>query len=182
MNVNALQMVALGLGGVGVVAGMWAQKFPERTQEFCRGFPRNERIGRVLMLVDMAWSLYLFHKMNLGGWNQIKPVTYALSPLIYWFIITYVNQYLGARSLALFLILAAKPLVWICFLRDEPSRLVITTLAYVWVVLGICFFAAPHWLRDVIHFWQASPGRWAFGCRAKVVAGLGLIALGLFVY
>jgi hypothetical protein len=82
----------------------------------------------------------------------------------------------------LFLILAAKPVTQICFLRDEPSRLVLTTLAYFWVALGICFFSAPHWMRDVIAFWQARPSRWIWGCRSKVAFGALLIGLALFAF
>ncbi len=179
---NALKMVALGLGGIGVVGGAWALRFPKEAQDFLRKLPRNEMVGRVLMLVDVAWSIWLFNKMDLGGWNWAKQPVTVLSPFIYLYIIFLVNNYLGARSLALFMILLAKPVVNICFLRDEPSRLVITTLAYVWVVAGICIFSVPHWLRDWIGYWEASATRWAWGCRAKVAFGCLLIALGIFAY
>ena len=175
-------MIAVGIGGLGVAGGVWSLRFPQKAQRFCRELPQNEEIGRVLMLINVVWSLILFNQMDLGGWNRVKPVIYALSPLIYWFIIRYVNNYLGARSLAWFLILVAKPVVKICYLRSEPSSLVLTTLAYIWVIMGIIFFSVPHWFRDWMAFWQANPNRWTWGCRSKVVLGCGLIALGIFIY
>jgi hypothetical protein len=179
---HALSAVALCLGVFGLVGGIWALRSPDSAQRFCRGFPRNENIGRILILIDLVWSLLLLEMMNLGGWNQYKKIVYGLSPIIYIYIIRYVNHYLGARSLALFLILAAKPVVIICFLRDEPSRLILTTLAYIWVAMGMCFVAAPHWMRDLIAYFTASPVRWEWGSRLKVAASGCLLALGLFVY
>ena len=179
---NHLQLVALGLGGLGLAGGAWALRSPETAQRFWRELPRNQTLGRFLMLVNVVWALFLFHKMKLGDWDWIKRVVYVSSPLIYWLIIRQANHYLGARSVALFLILAAKPVVNICFLRDESSRLVITTLAYLWVAAGICIVAVPHWMRDLIAFFQASPERWRRSCQIKIAASLTLIALAFFVY
>ncbi len=188
---NHLQVIALSLGGFGILCGLWASYFPQEAQQFFREFPRNEKIGRVLMLINVAWSLYLFNQMDLGPWEKVYPlgielkiksIVYILSPLIYWFIIRYINHYLGARGLAWLLILAAKPITKICFLRDEPSRLIITTLAYSWVIIGILIFSAPHWLRNWLTFWQANSQRWTWGCRAKIIFGCALVALGLFAY
>lgn len=188
---NALQVVSLTLGGFGIVSGTCSLRFPHETQQFLQKLPRNETMGRLLMLINVAWSLYLFDQMDLGHWEKLylfgielktKLVVYVLSPFLYWFIIRYVNHYLGARSLAWFLILAAKPITRICFLSDEPARLVMTTLAYLWVILGILIFSVPHWLRDGLAFWQANSTRWIWGCRVKIILGGCLIALGLFAY
>ncbi len=182
------------VGGLGFAGGVLALQFPNSMQTFLRRLPRNEALGRVLIAIDLVWSIYLYRQWNFE--IQLKPFgiiplhvfgpkeqgIYFLAPFIYWFIIRYVNHYLGARSLALLLILAAKPVVQICFLSDEPLSLVMTTLAYLWVVMGICFVSAPHWLRDLINFWQGSPMRWKVWCWAKMIMGCGIFALGLFVY
>lgn len=190
---NQLQAIALGIGLAGIATGFWGLYQIDHAQRFLRELPRNQMIGRILMAVDVAWSLYLFTKMDLGNsrfsflgvltsWNQLKQLVYLIGPLIYFFIIIYVNQYLGARSIAFFLILIAKPVLWVCFMRDETSRLVITTLAYLSVVMGIFFFAIPHWMRDMIHFWQANPSRWALGCKGKILFGACLVGLAVFAY
>lgn len=179
-----LSIIALSMGGMGLITGIWALRSPQTAQPFFQDFPRNEKIGRVLMAIDIIWSLVLFHKMDLGAWNSIKPVVYFLSPVLYWYIIRYVNHYLGARSFGLLLILMAKPVVRFGFLAldDHPSSVITTALAYVWVLLGMCFIAAPHWLRDGIAYMKANSSRWSWGCRIKIAFSLCLVALGLFVY
>jgi hypothetical protein len=180
--VNTLRFIALGVGAVSITKALWGLNSPESAKRFLRELPRNETVGRILMLIDTIWALYLLGKLNLGDWNWIKPVVFTLSPVIYFYIIFFVNHYLGARSLALLLILAAKPVLWICFLRDDPARLIMTSIAYLWIIMGICFFSAPHWLRDCIAFFESNPRRWDWGCRTKFVFGLSLVALGIFVY
>lgn len=179
---NPLQLTALGVGAIGALTALWGLKSPESAKRFFRELPRNESIGRILILIDTIWSLYLLGKLNLGDWNWIKSVVYLLSPVIYFYIIFYVNHYLGARSFALLLILAAKPVLWLCFLRDDPARLVMVSIAYLWIIFGICIFSAPHWLRDIIAYFESNSQRWDWSCRAKFVFGLALVALGIFVY
>jgi len=179
---NNLRIVALILGGLGVAGGAWALCFPDVAQRFFRELPRNQTLGRILMAVNVAWALWLLEPMRLGEWEWIKRVLYVLGPVFYLLIIFYARNYLGARSVALFLILAAKPVVNICFLRDEPSRLAVTTLAYLGVAAGICLVAVPHWMRDLFSFFRARPERWAWGCRMKIAMGAALIALAFLAY
>lgn len=179
---HALQVISATVGAIAVGVGLWSLSSPDKAQRFIREFPRNESIGRVLMLVDVIWSLWLLELMDLGSWNRFKPFVYYASPLIYWFIIRYVNQYLGARSLALLLILAARPVAMFARLSENPASLVLTVLAYMWVVWGICIFSVPHWMRDIIAYGTCSPNRWKWGARVKVAMGVLLLALAFFVY
>jgi hypothetical protein len=190
---NALQGVSLLLGTLGGAAGIWSLTDREGAQRFLKNLPRNQKIGRVLMAVNVVWSLYLLGKMNLGGWNWIRPPLNPGAPnfiiwcflafAIWWFIITYVNQYIGARSIALLLILAAKPILSICFLHeDQPWRLVITTIAYIWIIKGICIFSVPHWMRDIVAYSAASPKLWDRSCYVKIGCSVVLLLLGFFVY
>ena len=178
----SLRAVSLCLGAVATGGGLWALWSPEVASRFCRELPRNQRVGRIVMLVDVVWVLWVFQPMRLGGWEWVKPILLYSSPVIYWFIVTHVNNYLGARSVAIFLILLAKPVVNIAFLYDTPARLVLVLIAYLWVAAGICFVAAPHWMRDLVAILQARPERWAWSCRAKVACGILLLALGFFAF
>jgi hypothetical protein len=179
---NYLKLIALFLGAIGILGGIWGLLRPGIVQRFLREFPRNEIIGRIFIFIDMVATLYLLHHQDLGSWNWIKGAVYWLSPLIYFYIIFYVKDYLGARGLAWFLVLVAKPVLWVCFMRDEPARLVVTTLAYMWIIIGLCTAAAPHWLRDGIAFWQVSSKRWISGCWAKIGLSTALLVLGIFFY
>jgi hypothetical protein len=76
----------------------------------------------------------------------------------------------------------AKPVLYACLVRDEPSKLVLVLIAYLWIVAGMLMVAAPHFLRDWIDFILSRPGLFRRWMRVKGVIGLGLIGLGLFVY
>jgi len=172
------QILSFFIGGIALSVGFWSLQSPETAQRFSKSLPRNVWIGRVLLLIDMGWSLFLLNKMSLGDWDRLKPYAYALSPVVYWFIITYVNNYLGARSVGLFLILVAKPVLFICFLSESPWSVVGAALAYCWVVIGICIVAVPHWMRDLTNFWCATPKRWTLACGLRMVLGVFLIFIG----
>ena len=179
---NALRLLSAGLGLLGLAFGTWALRRPEEARRFARELPRNPWIGRVLFAVDVAWAMVLLDRMDLGGLNAWKTLAYWASPFIYVYVILRLNAYLGAQALALFLVLAAKPVLGICFLRDEPSRLVIVVLAYAWAIAGTVFFCAPHWLRDLIALCEATPARWKALARIKIAAGVLLLLLALVVY
>lgn len=186
----ALKTLALALGGGGVVGGLWALRFPQQVQGLLRSVPRHVWLGRLLILVDVVWAIWFLNQMELGEWNWLKAPPsypkrwgyYGVVILGYLYIVLLLDDYIGARGLGIFMILLAKPVLAICFLRDETSRLVLTTLAYVWVVAGLCFFCAPHWLRDWIGWWSATERRWGLGCRAKIAFGCVLLALAIFAY
>jgi hypothetical protein len=180
------QILSFGLGLLALVVGFISLQFPTTVQQFMKNLPRNEWLGKILFLFNLVWALWLLSQMQLGEWEYLrfirllptKTLAYVLSPVIYIFVITYLNKYLGARSLGLFLILAAKPLTWICFLSKTPWSVVISALAYIWLVLGMCFVAVPHWMRDLISFCTANPNRWRWACLFRMVLGVFLIFVG----
>jgi hypothetical protein len=179
---NPLQWTSIALGTIGLITALWGEFNPRQAQTFFRSLPRDVWLGRILMLINTVWAVYLFQKMNLGGWNVLKQWTLYMSPLIYLFIIRYVDHYLASRAIGLFFILLAKPIVRICFLSDSEYSVILTGIAYLMVVLGMCLVMVPHWLRDLIEFWSGKPARWSWACRFKLVLSIGLVALGIFVY
>jgi len=188
---NHLKWLALGIGAFLVVVGWWCLQAPTHSKRVAVGVPRNVMLGRVLMLIDACWSIWLLNKMEigffdgtgLGGFLGIFVKHWWLGGLlVYLFVIFYVDHYLGARSIGLFLILAARPILWICFLRNEPSRLVLVVIAYLCILWGMCIVSAPHWLRDAIAYFEKTPQRWSCAARAKIVLGFVLIGLGLLAY
>ncbi len=190
-RMNDVQLLFVSIGVVAIGVGWWCLSSPESSRLTVARIPRSVGFGRVLMLVDACWSIYLLDKMEIGflrgagfgGFLGIFVHHWWLGGLtVYGFVIFYVDHYLGARSIGLFLILVAKPILWICFLHDERVKLVMVVLAYTWIVWGICIVSAPHWLRDAIDFWKKTPERWLLGARAKILFGFVLIALGLMAH
>jgi hypothetical protein len=179
---NWLKIIALLLGTIAISTGIWALVSPEQVKRVLKDLPRNQTLGRLLMAINFALITYVLYHTDLRDWNWIKRPFFVLALPIYIFVISLVNHYLGARSIALFLLIIADPVLQVCFLREERSSLVITTLAYIWITLGICFFAVPHWFRDWISIWTSSAARIAWGGRFRIALGVCLILLGLFAY
>jgi hypothetical protein len=179
---NWLKIIALLLGILSIATGIWALYSPDQVRRVLKNLPRNQTVGRVLMAINLILITYVLYHSDLRDWNWIKLPFFVLALPIYIFIISLVNQYLGARSIALFLLIVADPVLRVCFLREEPSSLVITTIAYIWITLGICFFMVPHWFRDWISFWTCVESRIKWSGRARVILGISLILLGVFAY
>ncbi len=64
--------------------------------------------------------------------------------------------------LGILCLLAAEPLLDAAFLRYEPSRLLVTVLAYLLVLAGLFWVAIPYVLRDQINWSTRSVFRWRF--------------------
>ena len=96
-----------------------------------------------------------------------------------WF---FVEEFLVARALGMLLLLAAEPLLESAALRDEPSRLLLTVLAYAWAVAGLAFVGMPYLLRDLLDWFAASPVRWKISCLGGMVYGIALIVCAVLFW
>lgn len=179
---NWLKIIALLLGSMAISTGVWALFSPDQVKRVLKNLPRNQNLGRMLMALNFILITYVITITDLRDWNWIKNPYFVLALPMYLFIIFLVNNYLGARSIALFLLIIADPILQVCFVREERSSLVITTIAYIWITMGICFFAVPHWFRDWISIATASPSRIAWGGRFRIAFGICLVLLGLLAY
>lgn len=188
---NPFQILSLALGSIMLLVGLWGLAKPEALQSITAKIPRNVWLGRFLFLFDLVWSLFLLKEMTLGDFETlrfvfgpidvpipVKSTAYVLSPFIYLFVIILIPEYLGARSVGLFMILLAKPVLWISYNSDSPWSVVVSALAYLWIVMGMCIVAVPHWMRDMICFWSGRPARWKFATGVRVVLGAFLIVIG----
>ena len=192
-------LVGAGIFGARVPGILW----PEPFRNWAVKFPRSVVWGRVLLGLAalIAWVVVyrvardtaqeevlvpmptaplaaLFHLIFAYG-----PVLVVVGfPVAYWLVIRYGNQFLAIRGLAALLLLLAKQMLDAADLSDLPARLVVTVLAYLWVVAAIWMTTAPHHLRDVIGWVMASNTRCRIACSAGAALGIGLVLLGLFVY
>jgi hypothetical protein len=89
--------------------------------------------------------------------------------------IYYLDEFLAVRALGVFLLLAAQPLLDAAFLHEQTSRLLLTLLAYVWIVAGLFYVGMPFLLRDQISWVSGNTGRW------KAAAGAGAAYGGLLL-
>jgi hypothetical protein len=93
----------------------------------------------------------------------------------------YVPEFLAVRALGMVLLLAAEPLLESAVLRNEPSRLLLVVLAYVWAIAGLFLVGMPFLLRDAIQ-WVSTGNRWKPAAVAGVVWGLAVLVCAIFIW
>jgi len=185
---------------VGVVIAAWNAPglfVPDKFAAWLRSFPRDKKIGGGLMLVCTVWTGAIVYTGSYGDFDwtiprlgipihiprpAIQNSVFVLGPAFFFAVCYYADQYLAARGFGILLLLAARPMLAAAFLVDSPSRLVVTVLAYLWVILGIVFVAAPHRLRDIIAWNTRTVERLRLLCAIRFAFGLALVFLALAVY
>ena len=137
----------------------------------------------MLASIDLVWAAYELSLMHLGMFDAFKVHLYWLTPVAIVLCVIYLDELLSPRALGGFLLLIAGSVLDIARWHSSDWRLVVTVIAYLWIVLGLVFLLSPWWFR------RLTP--WLVGQRdktvritgtIKAVAGLGLIALALLVY
>ena len=122
--------------------------------------PRSRFAGIVLLTIAFIWSFWLLVTMEMGEFSGFRrPLMIAL-PIGYVLVIRFVNEFLAVRALGILYLLAAEPLLEAAFLRYEPSRLLVTVLAYILIVKGLFWVTMPYLLRDHLAWTSRSTGVW----------------------
>ena len=88
-----------------------------------------------------------------------RPLLIAL-PVGYFLVLRFVDEFLAVRALGILCLLAAEPLLDAAFLRQEPSRLLVTVFAYLLIIAGLFWVTMPYLLRDQINWSARSAPRW----------------------
>src|SRR5438034_8487817 len=131
-----------------------------RLASVAQKFPRSRVAGVILLTVCLLWTFWLVATIQMGEFSSFRrPLLIAL-PIGYGLILRFVGEFLAVRALGILCLLAAEPLLDAAFLRYEPSRLLLTVLAYLLILAGLFWVAIPYVLRDQID-WSARSGfRW----------------------
>lgn len=177
-----LSTISILIGLAALAGGAFAAVAPARMPSGLEVFPRSVWPGRILAAVDLVWAAYELSLMHLGMFDAWKVHLYWLTPLAIYLCIRYLDDLLSPRALGGFLLLLAGPVLGVARWHPSAWRLVITTLAYLWIGIGLLFLLSPWWFRRLSQFF----GRTLAMIRAlglvKMLAGAALVALGLLVY
>lgn len=192
---SPLAIASLLLGLFAIVSRLPGVLAPAPFRARLLQFPRAVWPGRVVMLVVAVWAgseLFGAARMaaaeaargpgGAGFWQIAPPAVVVGVPVAYWLIIQYGDQFLSLRSVAALVLLICNVVVRAADRHESPWRLVVTALAYVWIVAAIWMAAAPHHFRDLLGICLATDRRCRLVCSVGVGIGLGLVGLGLFVY
>lgn len=155
---------------------------PESTRKLLLAFPRSAMAGRVLTGIDLFWVAWIVFHASLGRFDALKPALYILTPVSYVLITIFMDELLSGRALGGLLLLLADPILDAIRWHDSPLRLLVTTLTYVMIVVGMTLVLSPYYFRRWVLAFAGSDGRgrWT-GCACAVLAA-ALIVVGLSVH
>ena len=156
----SLQLMGVVAGIFLVLLGLVGLLRPKSVRDFAQSFPRSRLAGILLLTLAFAWSLWLLATMEMGEFSGFrKPLLIAL-PIGYLLVMRFVEEFLSVRALGILCLLAAEPLIDAAFFRYESSRLLVTVLAYLLVIVGLIWVTMPYLLRDQVNWSMRSDGRW----------------------
>lgn len=183
---NLLYEPGIPLRIMGILIGLWliashafALAKPDLVKPWLKRFPRNDKLGTILVIIAFAWSFIIWSCMDLGEFFKIeKPVQMILVAGCVG-VIVYVKEFLAVRSLGFLMILAAAPILDSAFLKEPQTRLLIVAIAYAIALKGMFWVGMPYLLRDQINWVLAKDNRYKIGAIAGAVYGLVVLICAL---
>jgi hypothetical protein len=180
----------------GIVLGLWliashtlmlAQ--PALVQGWLKKFPRNLLSGQIILGIGLAWFWLLVApegmgklsalRMDLGEFNNLKPLLRLLAPVALVLVSMSVRDFLAVRALGLLGLMVAAPLLDSAFLKDPSSRLLIPIFAYVLLTKSMFWVGMPYLFRDAVTWVTATPTRWRVASFFGLAYGLATLVCAL---
>jgi hypothetical protein len=177
-----LGIVSVAVGALVIAVRAPGVIAPARFREFSVKFPRSLLWGRVLMGIAAAIAWYVMYHAATDEWKWAQPLILFGVPVAYGLVFLFPPNFLALRASAALMLMIAKQMVDAADLSEMPSRLIVTTLAYLWVVAAIWLAAAPHQYRDLLGCVMANDKRCRAVCGVGALVGVFLVALGLLIY
>ena len=113
---------------------------------------------------------------------RIEPLVYVGAPLLFFLVVIFLDELLAPRALGGLLLLVASPVMSAARWHDSALSVIMTLLAYVWVITGMVLIVSPFRFRRMAEYWTHNRTRFRMGNLAGLVAGILLIVLGIAVY
>jgi hypothetical protein len=154
---------------------------PALVQGWLKKFPRHNLSGQIILGIGLAWFWLLVApegmgklsalRMDLGEFNNVKPILRLLVPASLVLISMSVRDFLAVRALGLLGLMVAAPLLDAAFLKDPASRLLIPIFAYTLLTAALFWVGMPYLFRDAVTWVTATPGRWRTACLCGLAYG-----------
>jgi hypothetical protein len=178
----SLQSVGITVGVLLLLGHAVAWVGGPKAMAFAKDFPRSRAAATILLMIAAVWAFLLVQDIDLGEFSRLRQIMLmgiVAGAILAWL---YVEEFLAARALGMLLLLAAEVLLESAVLRSEPSRLLLVTLAYGWVLAGLFMVGMPYLLRDAIKVVTASPTRWKLACLGGVAYGAALLVCAILFW
>ena len=183
----------LPLFGTGIALAVWliamhafALAKPEAVQGFLKRFPRDQKIGQILLGIGLLWFWLLvappgngiLHSlsMDLGEFNGLKRYLFFVVPISILAVGIAVKEFLAVRALGLLGLMVAAPLLDAAFLKNPQSRILIPIFAFALITKSLYCVGMPYLFRDAVTWATASQQRWKILCMAGLAYGVAVLA------
>lgn len=177
-----LRSVGFVVGIALIVTHLLAIVNGETVRGWLRAFPRSKAAGIALLTAVAVWAFWLVATMDLGEFTHYRRLLMLLVPVAWFLSWKYVDEFLSVRALGILMLLIAEPVLEAAFLRPEASRLLLVTLAYAWVVLGMFWIGIPYLMRDQVTWLLKSDWRWRACSFGGLAYGAVVLACALMFY
>jgi len=177
-----LSLVSVLVGSLAIAVRLPGVLAPATFRVAAVKFPRNVPVGRILMGIVAAIVWWVMYHAATDEWKWAQPLIFIGVPVAYLLVVNFGTHYLTLRAVAAMLLLIAKQMVDAADASLVPARLVVTVVAYLWVVAAIWMTVAPHHFRDLLGFVMSDDKRCRLACGAGIAVGLMLLVLGVFAY
>lgn len=177
-----LQQVGIVLGAILIGLHIFALVKAGSVKGFLQKLSRHRGLGVAILTVDLIWALWLISTMHMGEFYPARPWLQTFLPLTYVLVILFVDEFLAVRALGAFLLLLACPILEAAFLQPQLSRLLLPTLCYAWILIGMFWVGMPFLLRDQINWVTKTPGRWSGACIAGASYGVAILLCAILFW
>lgn len=177
-----LHILVILLGAAALLKAFWAFYNPENFRAAALRMPRSTTLGYISVALGTAWFLYIFENESLADFAAYKTLLRFGFILLAVLVCLFLKDYLAVRGMAVILLLLAKTTVEMARVVDTDWRLLLVTIAYVWVVVGMWFTVSPWRARDMLEWATANDGRIKTMAIVRVGLGALLLVLGLTVF
>jgi hypothetical protein len=177
-----LQTVGLLVGAFLIVMSLFTVAWSDQMRIWLKRLPRSANAGFILLTVASVWAFLLIALIDLGEFTPLRPVLLMVIAAGYFLTLKYVEEFLAVRALGILLLLLAEPVLEAAFLRPEISRLLVVTLAYVWILVGLFWVGMPYLMRDQIAWLSRTSSRWRSGWMIGLIYGAAILISALTLY
>lgn len=178
----SLQTAGIIVGLVLILVHVFALLRQEKVLPWLSKVPRSQNVGTVFLTVGFLWAWIVATSMDLGEFQQVRWLAQFALPAFYVAMLFVANDYLGARAVGIVLLLAACPVLDAAFLKAPQSRLLLSVLAYAWIIVGLFWVGMPFTMRNQIAWIQAKPSRYRTLCVAGAVYGAAVLLAAILFY
>lgn len=154
---------------------------PQLSADLLNKLPRNKIAGYILSTIAWIWATNAILNMGLDiilPWQKFIPILTLIFIPLTWI---WLDNLLSCRAIGGLLTLFPYNLLMVARIHPSAWRLVLITLAYIWIICGMILLLYPWKMRECIVKLSASLTTLRLTGAIQAVLGLVLIILGITV-